>query len=53
MLFADADGATDINSLDKVFNDLKGIEKNGLGCAIGSRYDEESNAEVFLLALFF
>jgi len=38
VLFADADGATDINSLEIVINECKKAEKNGLSCAIGSRY---------------
>ena len=38
VLFADADGATDINSLERVIQGCKKAEKSGLSCAIGSRY---------------
>jgi hypothetical protein len=44
VLFADADGATDINSLERVIVGCKKNIKNGMSCAIGSRYEEESNA---------
>ena len=44
ILFADADAATDINDLDNMMVGIKKIEKNGLGCAIGSRYAEEAKA---------
>ena len=46
MLFADADGATDINSLEIIIKECKMSEINGLACAIGSRYQEESNVQV-------
>lgn len=42
ILFADADGATDIIGVEKIFNGVKNIEKNGLGCAIGSRKSDEA-----------
>ena len=45
IIFADADGATDINSLEKVLDGCKKNTKNGLSCAIGSRYEEGSDAE--------
>ena len=45
VIFADADGATDINSLEKVLDGCKKIVKNGLSCAIGSRYEEGSDAD--------
>jgi dolichyl-phosphate beta-glucosyltransferase len=45
VIFADADGATDINSLEKVLDGCKKIAKNGLSCAIGSRYEEGSDAD--------
>ena len=45
MIFADADGATDINSLDKVYDGCKKNAKNGLSCAIGSRYEEGADAD--------
>ena len=45
VLFADADGATDINSLERVVLGCKKAEDKGLSCAIGSRYQEESQAE--------
>ena len=44
MLFADADGATDINSLERVIDGCRRNTKKGMSCAIGSRYEEESNA---------
>jgi len=37
LLFADADGATDINDLGRVLATMKKTEKNGLGIVIGSR----------------
>ncbi|KAI6654695.1 Dolichyl-phosphate beta-glucosyltransferase-like [Oopsacas minuta] len=37
ILFADADAATDIRDLDRVEEKLRGITKDGLGMAIGSR----------------
>ncbi len=46
VLFADADGATDINSLERVIVGCRKNTKNGLCCAIGSRYEEESHAQV-------
>jgi hypothetical protein len=42
VLMVDADGATDINDLEKVYNWTKNVEKNGLGCAIGCRNSEET-----------
>lgn len=36
-LMVDADGATDINEFQKVFTELKRIEKNNLGLVAGSR----------------
>ena len=45
VIFLDADGATDINSLEKVFDECKKNMKNGLSCAIGSRYEEGSDAD--------
>jgi hypothetical protein len=41
----DADGATDINDLEKVFNKCKETEKKGMGCAIGCRTSEETNVQ--------
>lgn len=52
VLFADADGATDINSLEKVIQGCKKAEKNGVSCAIGSRYQDESHAERNLFRRF-
>lgn len=43
ILFADADGATDIKDLKTIIKAVKKVEKNGLGCAIGSRYVEEAH----------
>jgi dolichyl-phosphate beta-glucosyltransferase len=37
MLMVDADGATDINEFQKVFQEMKKIEKNELGLVAGSR----------------
>jgi len=48
VIFADADGATKIHSLEKVITACRRNETNGLSCAIGSRYEEESHAEVRL-----
>jgi dolichyl-phosphate beta-glucosyltransferase len=45
IIFADADGATDIKSLDSVFEACKKNAKNNLSCAIGSRYEEGSDAD--------
>jgi dolichyl-phosphate beta-glucosyltransferase len=45
IIFADADGATDIKSLDSVFDACKKNAKNGLSCSIGSRYEEGSDAD--------
>ena len=42
----DADGATDIKELPKILREVKNIEKNGLGCAIGNRNTNESQVEV-------
>ncbi len=42
IIFVDADGATDINSLESMIEHLKKEEKNGLSCTIGSR--KEDNA---------
>lgn len=42
----DADGATDINDLEKVYNWAKNVDKNGLACAIGSRGSDETNVKV-------
>ncbi len=44
ILFADADGATDINSLETLLKECQEVSKNGKGCAIGSR--KEDNAVV-------
>jgi hypothetical protein len=44
VLFADADGATDINSLERVVLGCRKNTQNGMSCAIGSRYEEDSNA---------
>lgn len=46
ILFADADGATDINCLESLVKQCKRVEIKGLSCAIGNRYHEESVAEV-------
>ena len=46
ILFADADAATDINDLENILKGVKKVEKNGLGCAIGSRYSEEATVQV-------
>lgn len=37
ILFADADGATDITGVETIMKGVKKVEKNGLGCAIGNR----------------
>lgn len=42
ILFADADGATDINDLEPILKNVKEVAKNGLGCAIGSRAQEDA-----------
>jgi dolichyl-phosphate beta-glucosyltransferase len=52
VIFADADGATDINSLEKVLDGCKRNTKNGLSCAIGSRYEEGSDADRTALRRF-
>ena len=52
VIFADADGATDINSLEKVLDGCKKIAKNGLSCAIGSRYEEGSDADRTVIRRF-
>jgi dolichyl-phosphate beta-glucosyltransferase len=45
ILMADADGATDIKALPKLYDSLKSIENNqGLGVAIGSRAHLENKA---------
>lgn len=41
-MFADADGATDINGLETVLDECKRIEINGKGCAIGSRKEDSA-----------
>lgn len=46
ILFADADGATDIRDLESVMEWTKKIEKNGLGCAIGSRKEGHAVVQV-------
>ncbi len=45
-MFADADGATDINDLGKVLAEVKKAEKNGLSCAIGCRNSDEAQVQV-------
>lgn len=52
ILFADADGATDINSLENVLKSCSKTQKNGLSCAIGSRYEEGSEAERTVIRRF-
>jgi dolichyl-phosphate beta-glucosyltransferase len=52
IIFADADGATDINSLENVLVNCKKNTKNGLSCAIGSRYEEGSDADRTALRRF-
>ena len=37
VLFADADGATDINDLEKCLILMKANEKDAMGCVIGDR----------------
>jgi hypothetical protein len=37
VLFTDADGATNIECLEKVLVGCKEISKNDLGCVVGSR----------------
>jgi len=37
VIFADADGASKFEDLGKLSNELKRIEKDGLGVAVGSR----------------
>lgn len=37
VIFADADGASKFEDLGKLFSELKKIEKDGLGVAVGSR----------------
>jgi hypothetical protein len=44
VLFTDADGATNIECLEKVLAGCKEISKNDLGCVVGSR--KEGNAVV-------
>lgn len=46
IIFVDADGATDINSLAGMIEALKKQEKNGLSCTIGSRKEANANVEV-------
>jgi len=42
----DADGATDINDLEKVLNSVKlNANSKGLGCAIGSRNAAETKVQ--------
>jgi hypothetical protein len=50
-LFADADGATDINSFEKVFNECKKAEKEGKSCAIGSRKEDNAVVEVSFVSI--
>lgn len=46
VIFVDADGATDINVLEKINQECKKIEtKEGLACAIGSRYQTDAQAD--------
>jgi dolichyl-phosphate beta-glucosyltransferase len=45
ILFADADGATDINDTEKIYEAVKKITKNELGCAIGCRNTEETKVQ--------
>lgn len=42
----DADGATDINDFENVFKQVQRVEKEGLGCAIGSRNTDEAKVQV-------
>lgn len=44
ILMADADGATDIKALPKLYDSLKNVENDGLGVAIGSRAHLENKA---------
>jgi len=37
LLFADADGATDINDLSQMLESIQKADKKDLACAIGSR----------------
>jgi dolichyl-phosphate beta-glucosyltransferase len=37
VIFADADGASKFDELGKLSEELKAIERNGLGVAVGSR----------------
>lgn len=46
ILFTDADGATDINGLEAVMRECRAIAKNDLGCAIGSRKEDNATVEV-------
>ena len=52
IIFADADGATDIKSLDIVLEACKKNSKNGLSCAIGSRYEEGAETERTVIRRF-
>ena len=45
ILFADADGATDINDVEKIYKSVKNVAKNSLGCAIGCRNTEETKVQ--------
>lgn len=51
-MHADADGATDIKSLDAVYEACKKNAVNGLSCAIGSRKKEGSDANRLAIRRF-
>lgn len=44
----DADGATDINDFEKVYEWVQKIDEKGLACTIGSRNQEEDKVKVTL-----
>ena len=46
IIFTDADGATDINSLESMITECKKQERSGLSCTIGSRKEDNAQVEV-------
>jgi len=42
ILFADADGATDVTGLESAMREVREAEKEGMSCAIGCRNQEEA-----------
>ena len=51
MIFADADGATKFDELGKLEVELKSIERDGLGIAVGSRAHMVHSAAVVQVSL--